>query len=816
MRSVAAGRAFGAAVLLLALFAGVGSAALDGSREEPPANRRPPRVTGAAEVGVVLEASRGTWLRARGALLSYQWSACDADGAECADVVGATDGIFPARPADVGRTLRVAVTVETNAGRASAESAATPVVREAPAGAPVVTDLPGIEGKAEIGAVLTADRGSWKGGTTERFGYQWRRCAADGGACKAVSRATKETYVLSEPDVGHALRVLVKAGNSVGTGAALSGPTDVVEGPPNVGAPRSTTPPVISGVPRQGQSLAVSSGSWNGATPMTFMFRWLRCDRGGDRCVRIRQAVEQTYKLVEADVGHAVRARVTASNAAGSGSTVSDRTQVVVRARAPVNGSLPKISGTARESGVLTASSGRWRGDRPIRLSYQWLRCNDTGEACVTIPGASARTRTVTSADVGHVLRVRVTATNSAGSATALSAPSAVVASKGTAPANRSAPILAGTPLQGERLTLSSGTWTGTQPIAYSYSWQRCGASLADCRRISGATGSTYVLTRSDVGHRLYGIVTARNSAGATSAGSNTTAVVVGVPFNTAPPRISGSPVEGQVLSAATGSWDGVRPITFGYQWTRCSATGEFSSCKPIVVTSRSTYTLRAPDVGHRIFVQVKALNRFGASYVNSALTPVVTAAPIGSVTIRSTRDVVVYGNAVTLTGRAVGAPAGEPVTIVEQPIVGGARVHSRAAVTRSGGTWTWVGRPTTRATYRAVVRDRESSRVTVRVEPRLELKKKRGTSKLTLRVYAPRSYTNRKATLQRWNGKRRQWVVVQRVRLRSARALTPPTMLTSTTFRAKAKRGAVVRMVLPSGQTGKGYIKGVSNLVRF
>jgi len=548
---------------------------------------------------------------------------------------------------------------------------------------------------------------------------------------------------------------------------------------------------------------------------MTFAFQWLRCDRAGDRCSRIRRASGQVYALVEADVGHTVRARVTARNSAGWGSAISDRTQVVTGARAPVNTSLPTISGTAREGGVLTASSGSWRGDEPIRFSYQWLGCGSAGEACVAIAGANSRARTVASADVGRTVRVRVTARNSAGSSSALSAPSAVIASTGTAPANRSAPVLSGSALQGERLTLSSGTWTGTRPITYSYAWQRCGASLADCRTISEATGNSYVLTRSDVGHRLYGVVTARNSAGATSAGSNATAVVVGAPFNTVAPTISGSVVEGHVLSAAAGSWDGIRPITFGYQWTRCSATGEFSSCVPIVVTSQSTYTLRAADVGHRIFVQVKALNRFGASFVNSALTPVVEAAPIGSVTIRSTRAVVLYGHAVTLTGRVVGAPAGEPVTIVERPVTASARVHTRAAVTTSEGTWTWVTRPAIRATYHAAVRDRTSALVTVRVEPRLELRRRRGTSILTLRAYASRSYTNRLATVQRWNAKRRQWVVVRRIRLGPSRAQVAPTTVTSVTFRARMKRGTVVRVILPSVQTGIGYLKGVSNPVR-
>ncbi|MGE5226041.1 MAG: hypothetical protein ACM3OO_04120 [Planctomycetaceae bacterium] len=565
----------------------------------------------------------------------------------------------------------------------------------------------------------------------------------------------------------------------------------------------------------QGRALKASSGTWSGTTPMTFAFQWLRCAKDGAGCSRIARATQQVYALVATDVGHTLRIRVTARNAAGSSSVTSDRTDVVVGLHAPVNTSPPTLSGTARDGGVLTVSTGAWRGDQPIRFSFQWLRCNATGASCTRMSGATGTRRDVTSVDVGHTLRVRVTATNDGGVSVAVSNPSAVIASKGTAPANRVAPVLSGTAQQGERLTLTNGRWVGTEPITYSYAWRRCGASLGDCATIASATGNTYVLGRSDVGHRLYGVVTARNGAGTAQATSDATAVVIGAPFNTALPTISGAPVEGRVLTAAPGSWQGVQPISFGYQWTRCDASGVFSTCAPILVTSRPTYTLRAADVGHRVFVQVKALNRFGASYVNSAQTQAVDAAPIGTVTIASGRAVVTYGHSVTLAGRAVGAPAGEPVTIVEQPAGGKPRTHVRAALTTSAGTWTWVARPPARTTYRAVVRGRTSRDVTVWVQPRLKLAKARGARVLAVHVYASRRFVGRVATLQRWNPAGRRWVAVQRVRLSSARAGTWPTVVTSATFRTRARRGALVRVVLQSRQTGGGYLAGVSNRVR-
>lgn len=267
-------------------------------------------------------------------------------------------------------------------------------------------------------------------------------------------------------------------------------------------------------------------------------------------------------------------------------------------------------------------------------------------------------------------------------------------------------------------------------------------------------------------------------------------------------------------MTASPGTWAGVGQISFGYQWTRCNAQGDFTSCVPIVVTSRPTYTLRAADVGRRVFVQVKALNRFGASFVNSAQTEVVSAAPIGTVTVRAARNVVLYGRSVVLVGRAVGAPSGERVTIIVQPVGASARVLENVSVTTAQGTWTYVARPTIRTTYQAQIRGRTSAAVTVRVRPRVQLRRI-GPARVSVRIFAARSFAGRTAFLQRWNPKRHRWVTVRRVRLRPTRIGLPPTAVTVVAFRTRTPRGALVRVVLPSRQAGLGYMNGISNRVR-
>jgi hypothetical protein len=95
------------------------------------------------------------------------------------------------------------------------------------------------------------------------------------------------------------------------------------------------------------------------------------------------------------------------------------------------------------------------------------------------------------------------------------------------APANTTAPTISGTAQQGQTLTASPGSWTGTDPITYTYQWQRCGSS---CANIGGATGTTYVAASADVGKTILVVVTGTNSVGSSSATSARTATVQAAP----------------------------------------------------------------------------------------------------------------------------------------------------------------------------------------------------------------------------------------------------------------------------------------------
>lgn len=102
----------------------------------------------------------------------------------------------------------------------------------------------------------------------------------------------------------------------------------------------------------------------------------------------------------------------------------------VAAAGPPQNTAKPTISGAARQPQTLTADRGTWTGTQPISYSFQWMRCDSSGNSCARIVGATANTYKLTSADVGNTLRVRVRASNSGGASTATSDQTAVVRSQ--------------------------------------------------------------------------------------------------------------------------------------------------------------------------------------------------------------------------------------------------------------------------------------------------------------------------------------------------------------------------------------------------
>lgn len=279
--------------------------------------------------------------------------------------------------------------------------------------APVSISPPKLVGTAQDGQLLSASSGSWSSEPAAALTYAWRRCDAQGLACRGIAGATSSTYGLTASDVGSRIRVRVYAANALGSTYAPSQPTAVVEAAP----PVSWKMPVVSGVPRDGALLTTDTGGWSGTPPLAYSYQWRRCDADGLACRSITGATASAYRLTPADVGSRIRVRVYVANAVASSYAFSKATETVVAAP-PVNLMMPGISGIAAEGQVLTSDTGKWSGTPPLLYTRQWRRC-DAGEAltCRSIDGATDPSYTLVGSDVGARIRVRVYATNAAGTA---------------------------------------------------------------------------------------------------------------------------------------------------------------------------------------------------------------------------------------------------------------------------------------------------------------------------------------------------------------------------------------------------------------
>ena len=366
-----------------------------------PSLLQPPVVTGTLYVGETLAAAADEWADA--ASTSVRWQR-RAPGGEWTAIAGANARTYTLTADDAGADVRAVVTALNEDGETPVASAPRGPVDADPAN----LTPPAVSGTARVGEALSATAGTWKRATT--FDYAWQR--QSGAGWDAIPGATQSTYTPAVADIGLPLRVVVTGHGSRATATAPSAATEAVVSPPLL-----QSAPSVSGTAKRGRTLTATSGSWSGATG--FAYRWER-DSGG--WTPIDGATAATYVPGVADAGHALRVRVTASNATGDTVVTSEPTDAIADLQPPVGTTAPAISGDLVVGETLTATGDVWTGADATTVSWQ----RRVGDGAWT-PIAAGRSYTLVAADLGSHLRVLVTATNADGEATKTSASSAPV-----------------------------------------------------------------------------------------------------------------------------------------------------------------------------------------------------------------------------------------------------------------------------------------------------------------------------------------------------------------------------------------------------
>ena len=453
-----------------------------------------------------------------------------------------------------------------------------------------VTGAAGVDGRQDLWELTVEPSGS---GPVSILVAQDRVCTETGALCTADGRSLTVSLALRVPGPP------APQANSVATGR-----------------------PSITGTAQVGETLAAHTsdiGDADGLTSVSYSYQWLANDGTSD--TDITDATDSTYTLAASDEGQTIRVKVTFTDDAGNGETLTSTATEAVsfavqqqQANSPATGR-PAISGTAQVGETLAADTvgiGDDDGLTNVTYSYQWIR-ND-GSTDTDIENATDSTYTLAAADEGQTIQVRVSFTDDVDNGETLTsvATGEVAAGGPTDPPGKPRNLTGAANADGT-VTLSwdapnDDTVTGYQILRRRPTEGE--KTLLVHLNDTGSTATEYTDNdvTPDVGHAYR--VKAINAVGL-SRQSNFVNVTPTQPAEHAPnslatgrPAISGTAQVGETLTADTAGIadaDGLTNVSYSYQWIANDGTSDTD----IQDATDSTYTLAAEDEGRTIKVSV-------------------------------------------------------------------------------------------------------------------------------------------------------------------------------------------------------------------
>ena len=450
------------------------------------------------------------------ATYTYQWLADDAE------IAGATKSKYKVKSADLGKTLKVRVSLTDDRGAEEQRtSLATQLVKlrnRAPTGKPI------IRGTSQVGQTLRANLSGLSdpnGMTNATLTYEWINTylfstgvSTNSDEYTLLPSDVRSRYiwlrVTYTDDAGHEQQVDSDTIETV-SATVPGAPESVAVEPARTGtlditwqAPESHGGSAVTGYKVQGK---LSSDSWEAAT---------------DVSEATVTGTSHAISSLQVDVEYAVR--VIATNSVGDGPASIEVTATPVaqtsQQRAATQNNFatgaPTITGTAQVGEVLSAEPSGVADEDGIdnaTFSYQWIQNDGTADA--DIQDATEANYTLVNADEGKSIKVRVSFTDDASNAESLTSAGTAAVKAANTPAT-GAPTISGIVQVGHILTASVAGIVdadGLTNVSYSYLW------LADDTAVGwavyrGAMGPTYPLQWSDNGTVIKVRVTFTDDAG--------------------------------------------------------------------------------------------------------------------------------------------------------------------------------------------------------------------------------------------------------------------------------------------------------------
>ncbi len=433
---------------------------------QPPVNQSDPTISGIAQVGQTLVSSNGTW--ANGVLyFSWQWQRCTSSqpedyGSGCTNISGATSPNYVLTTSDVNYYVHIRITASNSygAGLSAGSKVAkcanglscavgqstTPVPAPAPSPSPTPTPTP--TPPSTLSPVIKV----WEW----YFGNSWVYSVDQASRCEVHLKIGIQPFT---PSLGGRYTVSAGSGNEAGqlwcwngtvgpVYSALSGPG--VSTPTPTPSPSLPSPTINTWKFNYGNSwtynvsnssyceVHLSNGGIQPFTPTNGYTLSVTAGSGG---------LSGQLKCWNGSVGPTVSA--VAGPVAPAPAPAPTPTGYP-----PVPDQYPVISGIATVGNNLQSSSGTWRNG-VTSFKYQWYRCGGVdylgyGINCLAITGATSSVYNLVSTDQGSRMVVKLTATNSYGSASAGSLATGVVAAPSSAAqisAKPSGAVAPGTPV---------------------------------------------------------------------------------------------------------------------------------------------------------------------------------------------------------------------------------------------------------------------------------------------------------------------------------------------------------------------------------
>jgi plastocyanin len=172
------------------------------------------------------------------------------------------------------------------------------------------------------------------------------------------------------------------------------------------------------------------------------------------------------------------------------------------------------------------------------------------------------------------------------------------------------------------------------------------------------------------------------------------------------------------------------------------------------------------------------------------------------------------FGGSTTLSGAVSNAQAGENVTVEAQECGKPTAVRLGSVTTAANGAWSMAVKPTVNTTYQVRWKTTASSKLEVKVAPRVALVRLRA-GRFSARVTANQSFVGKYVVLQRYSAARRRWLTLKRVVLRTAGAPVGGAITSRAGVTSRVPRRTRLRLVLPQPQAGTCYAAGQSATVR-